>query len=118
MGLHTSLQNPRLFQDVLSSEDSPASSTDKPLHLGIYVEDFVYFLEDTAIEQRFERLLASKLRVEFMSTVNWFLGTQFEWSSHQDGALSCHLSQEAYAYNIVKRYRLAEINFNPLTTPY
>ena len=47
-----------------------------------------------------------------------FLVTHFEWSSHQDGALLCHLSQEAYAQNIVKRYRLAEIKFNPLATPY
>ena len=53
-----------------------------------------------------------------MGTVNWFLGTQFEWSSHQDGALLCHLSQEAYAQNIVERYHLAKINFNPLATPY
>ena len=53
-----------------------------------------------------------------MGTVNWFLGTQFEWSSHQDGALLCHLSQEAYAQNIVERYRLTDINFNPLDTPY
>ena len=79
---------------------------------------FFYLLEDTAIEQRFERLLASKLRVEFMGTVNWFLGVHFEWCSHQDGTLLCHFSQEAYAQNIVEHYRLAKINFNPLSTPY
>ena len=53
-----------------------------------------------------------------MGTVNWFLGTHFKWSSHQDGALSCHLSQEYYTQNIVERYLLADINFNPLVTPY
>ena len=53
-----------------------------------------------------------------MGTANLFLGTHFKWSSHQDGALLCHLSQESYAQNIVKRYRLAEIKFNPLATPY
>ena len=53
-----------------------------------------------------------------MGTVNWFLGTHFEWSAHQDCALSCHLSQEAYARNIVERHRLQNINFNPITTPY
>ena len=53
-----------------------------------------------------------------MGTANLFLGTHFKWSSHQDGALLCHLSQEAYAQNIVKCYCLADINFNPLATPY
>ena len=53
-----------------------------------------------------------------MGTVNLFVGTHFEWSSHQDGALLCHLSQEAYAQNIVERHRLQNINFNPLATPY
>ena len=82
------------------------------------MDDLVYLSEDTAIKQRFERPLASKLIVKFMGTVNWFLGAHFEWSYHQDGAISCHLSQEAYAQNIVELYRLADINFNPLATPY
>ena len=47
----------------------------------LYVDDFVYFSKDAATEQRFERLLAAKLKVKFMGTVNWFLGTHFEWSS-------------------------------------
>ena len=50
-----------------------ASPTDKPLHLGLYVNYFVYFSEDPEIERRFERLLAAKLKVEFIGTVNWFL---------------------------------------------
>jgi hypothetical protein len=92
----------------------PATS----LHLGFYVDDFFYFSEDPEMERRFERLLGAKLKVEFMGTVNWFLGTHFEWSSHQDGSLSVHLSQEAYAQNIVETHRLASINFNPIATPY
>ena len=39
--------------------------------------NFFYFSEDSATETRFERLLAAKLKVEFMGTVNWFLGTHF-----------------------------------------
>ena len=118
MGLKPSIHDPCLFQGVPSSPDSPAATDDKPLHLGLYVDDCVYFSEDSAIEKRFERLLAAKLKVEFMGTVNWFLGTHFECSSHQDGALSCHLSQEAYTQNIVERHCLQNINFNPLATPY
>ena len=78
----------------------------------------VYFLADTAIEQRFERLLASKIRVEFMGTVNCFLGNHFEWSSHHGGAILFHLPQEAYSQNIVELYCLTDINFNLITTPY
>ena len=53
-----------------------------------------------------------------MGTVNWFLGTHFEWSSHQYGAILCHFSQKSYAQKLVKCYRLDEINLNLLTTPY
>ena len=53
-----------------------------------------------------------------MGTVNWFLGTHFEWSHHQDGSLSVYLSQEAYAQNIVETHRLTNINFNQSVTPY
>ena len=82
------------------------------------VDDLVYYSEDTSVERRFESLLAAKIKVEFMGTVNWFLGTHFEWSSHQDGALSVHLSQEAYAQHIVEKHRLSGLNYNPRATPY
>ena len=130
MHILPSLHDPCIYQGVLSSPiardptsvtqfpGDEASPTDKPLNLGLYVDDFVYFSEDPEIERCFERMLAAKLKVEFMGTVNWFLGTHFEWSSHQDGSLSVHLSQEAYAQNIVETHRLANINFNPLATPY
>ena len=53
-----------------------------------------------------------------MGTVNWFLGTHFEWLSHRGSLISIHLSQEAYAHNIAEIHRLANINYNPLVTPY
>ena len=37
--------------------------SDSLLHLGLYVDDFVYFSEDPEVERRFERLLAAKLKV-------------------------------------------------------
>ena len=59
-----------------------------------------------------------QLKVEFIGTVNWFLRTHFEWSTHQDGSLSVHLSQETCTQNVIKTYRLASINFNLSATPY
>ena len=97
VGLQPSIHDPCLFQGVPSSPTSPAATIDKPLHISLYVENFLYCSKNSAVKNRFERLLAAKLKVEFMGTVNWFLGTHFEWSSHQDGGLSCLLSQEAYA---------------------
>ena len=130
LGIKPGLHDPCLYQNVPSSPNDRDSTcvlqfpadrpvpADKPLHLGLYVDDFVYFSEDPEIERRFERFLSAKLKVELIGTVNWFLGTHFKWSSHQDGSLSVHLSQEAYAQNVVETYRLTSINFNPLATPY
>ena len=100
---------------------SPAEThaqEEAPLYIGLYVDDFVYFSEDDEVEKRFERLLAKKIKVDFMGTVNWFLGTHFEWADHADGGLSAHLSQSAYAQNIVERLKLDQTNFNPKATPY
>ena len=111
---------PPLAADKTATPDTAGSSQvrDKPIHVGIYVDDFVYFSEDPEVESRFEQILKSQFNVDFMGTVNWFLGTQFDWSEHHDGALSVHLSQAAFAQNIVERHRLNNINFNPRVSPY
>ncbi len=53
-----------------------------------------------------------------MGVVNWFLGTHFTWLDLDDGHISVHLSQVAFAQNVVKRYRQQHININPRATPY
>ena len=67
----------------------------------------------------FEQFYATKFKVKFMGTVNWFLSIYFAWLFHQDGALSVHLSQWAYAHNIVGvgRHSLLGLNYNPLANP-
>ncbi len=75
--------------------------------------------KDDAIEQRFETILASKFKISFMGVVNWFLGTHFTWHDHDDGRnISVHLSQMAFAQNLVERYRQQNSNVNPGSTPY
>ena len=126
MGLKPSAHDPCLFVgvpswpgDLASADGTLASSPDdKPLHVGIYVDDFVYFSEDDAIESRFEQILKSQFNIDFMGTVNWFLGTHFQWSEHHDGHLSVLLSQKAFAQNLVERHRLNNINYNPRVSPY
>ncbi len=37
--------------------------------MGLYVNDFVYFSPDDAVDKKFKRLLAKYLKVDFMDTV-------------------------------------------------
>jgi hypothetical protein len=48
-----------------------------PLTLGLYADDFVYFLTDPSVESLFCPLLAGCCKVEFMCIVKWFLGIHF-----------------------------------------
>ncbi len=50
-----------------------------PLSLGMYVDDFVYFLEDPAVEALFCHLLTERCKVDFMGIIEWFLGVHFLW---------------------------------------
>jgi hypothetical protein len=47
------------------------------LSLGIYIDNFVYFSEDPAVEDLFYWLLAEQCKIDFMSIINWFLGIHF-----------------------------------------
>jgi hypothetical protein len=49
------------------------------LSIGLYVDNFVYFSEDLAVEALFERLLQEHVKVNFMGLVEWFLGINFSW---------------------------------------
>ena len=118
IGLKPSVHDPCLFIGVPSSSDLPASPDDPAIHVGMYVDDFVYFSESDEVEKRFETLLGKEIEVDFMGTVNWFLGTHFEWADHQNGALSVHLSQGAFAQHLVERHRLHNTNLRPKATPY
>lgn len=118
MGLVPSASDLCLFIGVPSTKKHPASARDKPIQVGIYVDDFVYYSEDNSVETRFATILKSQFKIDFMGTVNWFLGTHFEWANHFNGALSVHLSQKAFTQNLVKRHRLNTVNFNPSSSPY
>jgi hypothetical protein len=53
-----------------------------------------------------------------MGVVNWFLGTHFTWIDLNDGNISVHLSQVAFAQNVVKHHCQQHININLRATPY
>ena len=73
----------------------------KPLYLGLYVNDFVYFSEDPAVEHAFQQKFSSLSNVNFMGKGTHFLGIKFEWKSTPDNVLA-HLSQPAFTENLIK----------------
>ena len=101
-GLQKNAYDPCLFSghviDPLDPLGSPSSS---PLTLGLYVNDFVYFLDDPAVEAKFERLLQANATVNLMGTVEWFLGTNFQWMVMPD-ITQVHLSQTGFASHLVE----------------
>ncbi len=48
-----------------------------PLLLGLYVDDFVYFSKDPAVQALFYCLLGEHCKVDFMGVVEWFLRVHF-----------------------------------------
>jgi hypothetical protein len=89
-----------------------------PIYVALFVDDFVYFSPDHEVEQYFETALASKVKVEFMGQVDYFLGILFDWTRHDDGHVSVHLSQEAYANQIVDAMGMSDATASPTMTPY
>jgi hypothetical protein len=71
-----------------------------PLYLAVYVDDFIYFSPDDTVERHFETAMQAQLRVDFFGTVEWFLGTYYDWS-REDGHASEHLSQEANSHQLI-----------------
>ena len=101
-----------------TSSTTPPPALGAPIYLGLYVDDFVYFSTDDAVEKQFEKLLGDELQVDFMGTVEWFLGLQFNWKKWKDGNMSLHINQQGFAQNTVERFNLHNTNKNPLATPY
>jgi hypothetical protein len=80
IGLRPSLEDPCLFTSFLKDPDDPTSApSSAPLSLGLYVDNFVNFLENPAVEALFCRLLSAHCKDNFMGIVEWFLGVHFSW---------------------------------------
>eukprot|EP00956_Cyclotella_meneghiniana_P012602 scaffold17913_cov36-Cyclotella_meneghiniana.AAC.1 len=141
IGLSPSLHDPCLFSGTLSQHDStpstpvtasptvaspsassstssPAESTPAPIHVGIYVDDFVFYSTDPAQEQLFMEALKKRVVVDFMGPVDWFLGTAFTWKRHDDGNLSVLLSQSAFIDFTAHRFAVDRFKPVPHMTPY
>jgi hypothetical protein len=121
IGLTASKHDPCLFSGVVNAEDntdSLPSSTRARVHVGIYVDDFVFYSTDPLEEERFKAALKKRVVVDFMGDVDWFLGTAFTWKRHSDGNLSVLLSQSAFTEFSAHRFAVNKFNQVPNMTPY
>jgi hypothetical protein len=120
LGLQASPHDPCVYTGVVNPgpDYDPATSNQKLLHIGIYVDDFVYFSEDPAEEKLFQEALASCIKVDFMGDVDYILGTAFTWMKHNDGHLSVHLCQSAFIEYLAHRFALTNFVPVPNMTPY
>jgi hypothetical protein len=122
IGLTPSPHDPCLFTGIVESPrltNLPPKSERKPIHIGIYVDDFIFFSEHPAEEENFK--LAMKdctAPIDWMGTVDYFLGTAFNWKRHADGNLSVLLTQSAFVEYSAHRFAIDKLNPVPNMTPY
>eukprot|EP00804_Cyclotella_cryptica_P008738 CCRYP_018465-RC/>CCRYP_018465-RC protein AED:0.27 eAED:0.26 QI:0/-1/0/1/-1/0/1/0/969 len=118
MGLRPSLHDPCLFSGTLKQQPTLSTSLPAPVHVGIYVDDFVFYSTDPKQENLFMNELKQRVVVDFMGPVDWFLGTAFTWKRHNDGNLSVFLSQSAFTDYTAHRFAVDRIKPAPNMTPY
>ena len=70
------------------------------------------------MEKHFEEKMATKVVVDFMGAVDFFLGIRFDWDTSDKSNLRVKLVQEAYAESIVHKMGLSESNKDEKMTPY
>jgi hypothetical protein len=118
LGLTPSSYDPCLYSGFIQDPNNPSQSlSTKPLSLGLYFDDFVYFSEDPVVEALFERLLCKQITVNFMGLVEWFLGIHFAWQITKS-TVDVHMNQSGFAANLVEQYFCDKWDHTPDATPY
>ncbi len=117
IGLAPSLEDPCLYSGFIQDPNNQSGKQSaSPLLLGLYVDDFVYFLEDPAIKVLFSHLLSEQCKVDFMGIIEWFLGIHFSWRI-MPSTVAVHLNQSGFATNLVKSFFRDTYNPTPMATP-
>ena len=106
--MHPTPNNPCIFKG------SPDGKNE--LYLGLYVDDFIYFSPSRETEIAFEQKLHSLTSVDFMGEVSHFIGIKFSWDRKPDNHIAVHMTQEAFADNLIDVAGLT--NANTVKTPY
>ena len=112
------LKDPCLYTGYIHNPANPsASALSAPLSISVYVDNFVYFSKDPAVEALFCRLLSERCKVDFMGIVEWFLGVHFSWRVTSSSVLVL-MNQSGFANNLVESFSLQSCNETPTATPY
>ena len=93
-------------------------SSRQMIHIGLYVDDFVFYSKSDAEEELFRQVFQSQVNVDFMGDVDYFLGSAFLWKRHDDGNISVHMSQSAFTEHTAHRYGLDNFKRVSNMTPY
>jgi hypothetical protein len=118
LGLTPNPQDSCLYTGFVRDPHNPsAPHSDVPLSLDLYVDDFVYFLEDPNVEVLFKRLLQKRVKVDFMGLVEWFLGIHFSWR-FTSSRVDVHLNQTGFAANLVELFCQDSWDPTPMAIPY
>jgi hypothetical protein len=104
------LEDPCLYTGFIRDPSDPSLViTVAPLSLSLYVNNFVSFSKDPAVETLFCRLLAKRCKVDFMGIVEWFFGFHFSWCITHSSVV-VHLNQSGFATNLVKTFTCQACN--------
>ena len=118
IGLVPNAHDPCFYTGLVRDPHDPlASQSSVPLSIGLYVNDFVYFSKDPAVETLFECLLQERLKVDFMGLVEWFLGIHFSWCI-TPSRVDIHLNQTGFAANLTEQFCCNSWEHTPTATPY
>ena len=95
------------------------SPTGGTIYFGTYVDDCAYFGTDNETEQWFEQELGSRLKIDFMGDLSYYLGVHYEWGQTEDGRLTVHMSQEGQIYKMLLTHDMdgADSHY-PVKTPF
>ncbi len=106
-----------LTGQVVNPLDPAVPATSLPLTLGLYVDDLVYVFEVHVVEWKFELPFSQLITVEYMGTIEWFLGIHFQWLITDD-IITVHLRQTGFAAHLVEDNNVHTCNVTADATPY
>ena len=120
MGLNSSPHDPWLLSDVFTNPSSTYCTSDLQyqIHVGLYVDEFVFYLSEPTHEELLKNLLQEKIQVDFMRNVDYWLGTAFNWLQHTSGNISVHLCQFTFTELTTHHFSVHTPNKVPNMTPY
>lgn len=102
----------------LSPKSEASIVLDTTMHNRTWSTYFVYYSVNPDEEKLFRKTLADKITVDFMGEVDFFLGSAFTWTKHNDGNLSVHMCQSAFTDFTAHRFGVDKYNLTPNMTPY